>query len=63
MSHLSVMTGFQSEANEWEAIHKYELANDFQARVAHHKSLQQAKERLAKELQQQREEFIARAKV
>ena len=32
LSRLSVLSGFQSEANEWEAIHKYELINDFNNR-------------------------------
>jgi hypothetical protein len=25
----SVMSGFKSEANEWDAIHKYQLLQDF----------------------------------
>ena len=54
LSRLSEISGFQSEANEWEAIKKYELLNDYNKRQQHFQTIREQKETLKGHLLAQR---------
>jgi hypothetical protein len=56
MSVLSVMTGFQSETNEWEAIIKYDLLKDWENKQKIREDSIRKRQELARDLLQQREE-------
>lgn len=54
LSRLSEISGFQSEANEWEAIKKSEMLHDFAQRQKHLETVRQQKETLRGHLLAQR---------
>ena len=54
-----MLTGFQTEANEWEAINKFKLWEDFQSRQTKAQAKLKARKALADELLKQHEALQA----